>query len=52
VAWDLHDLKDKAEDAISNYKLTKEIAQNGQELYRKVMIEPLLFVNSVRNLLF
>ena len=51
VAWDLHDLKDKAEDAVANYNLTKEIARNGQDLYKKVINDPQIFINSLKNLI-
>ena len=51
VAWDLHDLQEKAEDAIANYESRKQIAKNGQELYRKLINDPQVFINSVKNLI-
>lgn len=51
VAWDLHDLRDKAEDAILNYAHQKEIARNGQEFYRKVVNDPKIFIDSLIKLI-
>jgi len=51
VSWQLNDLKDKLEYALDNYSLLKQIAQNGQERYRKTVDDGEAFVNVVKSIM-
>lgn len=47
VSWDLEDLTETVEHSLANYNLAKQIAQNGQDVYRKAVCEPASFINAV-----
>ena len=47
ISWDLSDLRETLDKIITNYSLYKEIAINGQELYKKTIDDPDVFINAV-----
>ena len=48
--WNLEDLEDKLEDVIINYSNYKHIAENGQELYKKSIQDPFIFINALKRI--
>jgi len=51
VSWDLCDFKEKAEHVVSNYNLYKHIAINGQEVYKRTINDPEVFINAVKHVI-
>ena len=47
VSWDLKDLPEKLEHLIDNYYEYREIAQNGQDLYRKAVNDSEGYINQI-----
>jgi len=47
VSWDLDDLTETVEHSLAHYDSAKQIAQNGQDAYRKAVCEPASFINAV-----
>jgi hypothetical protein len=51
VAWDLSDLKETLTKVLDDYNYYQDIANNGQEVYKKTINDPNLFINAVRSIL-
>jgi len=51
LSWDLSDVEEKLEDVIANYDSYKHIAENGQELYKKVLNDPNVFIGNLERIL-
>ena len=47
VSWELNDLAETVERSLANYNFAKQIAQNGQDVYRKSVCEPTAFMDAV-----
>jgi len=47
VSWDMKDLPEVLEYLNTNYTYYKQIAQNGQEIYRKTVSDAEFFVNTI-----
>ncbi|HEY0668395.1 MAG TPA: glycosyltransferase [Sphingobacteriaceae bacterium] len=52
VSWDMADLPEKLDHIMTNFSEYKDIAQNGQEMYKKVINDPDSFIRQVLNAIF
>jgi len=50
-AWDLSDLNEKVETIISNYNYYKEIAKNGQILFRNTLDDSQYFIDAINRMI-
>ena len=50
LEWNLADLRGQIDDVLLNFKEYKHIAKNGQDLYRKTINDPSIFVDAVKRI--
>ena len=51
VLWDLSDLQEKLENTVEKYHYFKEIARDGQDLFRRTLNSPEYFVEAVKRVI-
>ena len=51
VSWDLSDLNETLDKIINNYQFYQQIAINGQAMYKKIINDPVIFVEAVKRVI-